>query len=146
MVKLIKDTQRVYELGDINEFPVQGGQLIYQGAAIGLDPADGFAKGLEPGDIFLGFAEDHIDNSNGFDGQKRIRVKKRGSIILEVAGMDPTFIGKSVYATDDGSFTISDVGAAVYVGQISRLEYNENALVEFDVGNIAPTPPSPPTP
>ena len=143
MVKLIKDTQRIYELGDINEYPVQAGQLIYQGAAIGLDPADGYAKGLEPGDRFLGFAEDMVDNANGFDGQKRVRVKKRGSIILEVAGMGPTFIGKSVYATNDGTFTISNVGAAVYIGQISRLDHDENALVEFDVGHIAPTPPTP---
>jgi len=30
MVKLTKDVTRTYELGDINEFPVLGGELIYQ--------------------------------------------------------------------------------------------------------------------
>ncbi len=36
MVQLTKDLTRTYELGDINEYPILGGELIYQGATIGF--------------------------------------------------------------------------------------------------------------
>jgi len=55
MVALTKDTNRVYELGDINEVPVKGGVVIYQGATVGSN-ATGYAKPLPAGDLFLGFA------------------------------------------------------------------------------------------
>ena len=54
MTKLTTDTNRVYELGDINEFPVLGGELIYQGAAVGLEVASGYVRDLQVGDKFLG--------------------------------------------------------------------------------------------
>ncbi|MDA0902649.1 MAG: cytoplasmic protein, partial [Proteobacteria bacterium] len=106
MSKLTKDIVRTYKLGDINEFPVCGGELIYQGAAIGLKTT-GYAGGLILSDKFLGFAEDHIDASKSSDGEKNIRVRKRGSVVLEVPNTSLIDVGKSVYALDDNSFTLS---------------------------------------
>ena len=129
--KLTKDIVRTYELGDINEIPVQGGQIIYQGGAIGINPDDGYARSLQPDDKFVGFAEDHVNALNLSDGQKNVRIRKRGSIILEVAGTSLIDVTKPVYATNDNNFTLSS-NNAVYIGQISRFEFDDRVLVDFN--------------
>ena len=134
MSALTKDTNRIYELGNINELPIASGEIIYQGAAIGGN-SSGYAKSLGEGDLFLGFAEDHIDNSLGSDGEKNIRVRKSGAILLEIAGITLADINKPVYATDDDTFTLSSANA-VYIGQISRIDASGMALVEFNISAI----------
>ena len=64
MVKLTTDTNRVYELGDINEFPVLGGELIYQGAAVGLEVASGYVRDLQVGDKFLDRKSTRLNSSH----------------------------------------------------------------------------------
>lgn len=132
MTKLTKDILRTYELGDLNEVPVLGGEIIYQGAAIGIEPESGYARGLQAGDKFAGFAENHIDASSFVDGQKNIKLRKRGSVILEVSNASLTDFGKAVYATDDNSFTLSETNA-VYIGKISRFESYDKVIVDFDL-------------
>ena len=131
MVALTKDTNRVYELGDIKEVPVKGGVVIYQGATVGSN-ATGYAKPLQAGDLFLGFAEDPVNNLSGSDGVKNVRIKKRGSVLLDISGVTLADINKSVYATDDNTFTLVAT-AAVYVGKISRIDASGSALVEFSL-------------
>ena len=138
MVQLTKDLTRAYELGDINEYPILGGEVIYQGAAIGLEVASGYVRSLQAGDKFVGFAEDSIDASNTSDGEKSIRVKRRGSVTLELSGAAITDVGKSLYATDDNTFTLSSAGSSVYIGQISRYQYDSEIIVDFDSATIPP--------
>lgn len=136
MTALTKDTTRVYELGNINELPAAAGELIYQGAAIGCD-SSGYAKTLEDGDTFAGFAEENLDNAAGSDGAKNVRIRKQGSILLEISGISLADVNKSVYATDDNTFTLSSTNA-VYIGQISRIDESGLALVEFASDKIPP--------
>jgi len=137
MTKLTTDTNRVYELGDINEFPVLGGELIYRGAAIGLEVASGYVRDLQVGDKFLGFAEDNIDATNASDGEKNIRVKRRGNVTLELSGAALTDVGKSIYATDDNTFTLSNT-SSVYIGQIIRHQLGDEVIVDFDAARVTP--------
>ena len=139
MVQLTKDLTRTYELGDINEYPILGGEVIYQGAAIGLEVASGYVRSLQAGDKFVGFAEDNINASNASDGEKNIRVKRRGSVTLELSGAVITDVGKSLYATDDNTFTLSSAGSSVYIGQISRHQYDSEIIVDFDSAIIPPS-------
>jgi len=136
MTALTKDTNRVYELGNINELPVAAGEVIYQGAAIGCD-SSGYAKTLEDGDTFAGFAEENYDNAAGSNGAKNVRIRKKGSILLEISGITLADVNKSVYATDDNTFTLSSTNA-VYIGQISRIDASGSALVEFASDKIPP--------
>lgn len=136
MTALATDSNRIYELGDINQVPVKGSSIIYQGAAVG-GHSSGYARSIANGDKFLGFADEHIDNSGGGDGLKTVRVRKRGAILLDISGVALGDIGKSVYATDDNTFTLSDTNA-VYIGQISRIDSSGVALVEFDVAVLPP--------
>jgi len=137
MTKLTTDTNRVYELGDINEFPVLGGELIYQGAAVGLEVASGYVRDLQVGDKFLGFAEDNIDATNASDGEKNIRLKRRGNVTLELSGAALTDVGKSIYATDDNTFTLSNT-SSVYIGQIIRHQLGDEVIVDFDAARVTP--------
>lgn len=134
--RLTKDINRVYELGNINELPIAGSQVIYQGAAIGCN-SYGYAKSLENGDIFAGFAEDNVNNSAGLDGDKKIRLRKKGAILLDIPGVALGDIGRAVYALDDNTFTLSPTNA-VYIGKISRIESIGSALVDF--ASYAPIP------
>ena len=136
MTALATDANRTYELGNINQVPVKGSSVIYQGAAVG-GHSSGYAKSIENGDKFIGFADEHIDNSGGSDGAKTVRLRKRGAILLDISGGALGDIGKSVYATDDNTFTLSD-SSSVYIGQISRIDSSGVALVEFDVAALPP--------
>jgi hypothetical protein len=137
MTKLSADLNRVYESGNINEFPVAAESIIYQGAAVGSN-SSGFAQPLKPTDQFLGFGEDCADNSRGSDGAKNIRVRKKGAVLLEISGITLADLNKPVYATDDNSFTLSPAGDAVYIGQISRIDSGGFALVEFSSSALRP--------
>jgi hypothetical protein len=136
MTGLATDANRVYELGDINQVPVKASAIIYQGAAVG-GHSSGYARPIANGDKFLGFADEKIDNSGGGDGVKTVRVRKRGAILLDISGVALGDIGKSVYATDDNTFTLSATNA-VYIGQISRIDSSGVALIEFDVAVLPP--------
>ncbi len=136
MTALVTDANRSYELGDINQLPIKGGSVIYEGAAVGSN-SSGYAKSIASGDKFVGFADEHIDNSGGSDGEKTIRLRKKGSILLEISGITLADINKSVYATDDNTFTLSD-SSSVYIGQISRIDSSGLTLVEFDVAALPP--------
>ena len=136
MTALSKDTNRVYEIGEINEAPMVGGATIYQGSAVGAN-SSGYARSLQATDLFLGFSEDHFVNS-GSDGAKNARIRKKGSVLLEINGIALSDINKSVYATNDNTFTLSSDNDAVYIGQISRIDSSGVVLVEFSSSALAP--------
>ncbi len=136
MTGLTNDANRIYELGDINQLPIKGGSIIYEGAAIGSN-LSGYAKPIANGDKFCGFADEKIDNSGGSDGAKTIRIRKRGSILLDISNIILSDINKSVYATDDNTFTLLATNA-VYIGQISRIDSSGIVVVEFDSAALPP--------
>ena len=136
MTGLTNDANRSYELGDINQLPIKGGAIIYEGAAVGSN-SSGYAKPITNGDKFCGFADEKIDNSGGGDGAKTVRIRKKGSILLDISGITLADINKSVYATDDNTFTLSAT-SAVYIGQISRIDSSGVVVVEFDAAALPP--------
>lgn len=136
MTGLTNDANRSYELGDINQLPIKGGSIIYEGAAVGSN-SSGYAKPITNGDKFCGFADEKIDNSGGGDGAKTVRIRKKGSILLDISGITLADINKSVYATDDNTFTLSAT-SAVYIGQISRIDSSDVVVVEFDAAALPP--------
>lgn len=136
MTGLTNDANRSYELGDINQLPIKAGSIIYEGAAVGSN-SSGYAKPIANGDKFCGFADERIDNSGGSDGEKTIRIRKKGSVLLDISSITLADINKSVYATDDNTFTLSAT-SAVYIGQISRVDSSDLAVVEFDAAALPP--------
>lgn len=129
MTTLAVDKPRDYELGDHNDLPVITGDVIYEGAAVGLNNS-GYARPLVAGDVFGGFALRQCDNAAGTDGAKNIRVVARGTIILNITGLTIDDVGKPVYASDDDTFTMT-AGSNTQIGAVRRYIANGKAAVEF---------------
>jgi hypothetical protein len=123
---------RDYQLGDNEDYPVVASDIIYQGAAVG-ENGSGYARPLQAGDAFLGFALDYVDNSSGSAGDRTITVRTRGKVRLTVAGSTAITDNDRpiVYASDDGTFTTT-AGSNTPIGRVHRWIASTDAVVEFD--------------
>lgn len=129
MTTLAVDAPRDYELGDHNDLPVIAGDIIFEGAAVGLN-SGGYARPLVAGDVFGGFALRQTDNALGAAGDKYVRVVTRGAIVLLVTGLTIDDVGKPVYASDDNTFTMT-AGGNTQIGSVKRFIENGKGVVEF---------------
>lgn len=132
MTTLAANAQRAYQLGDQEDYPVIAADIIYQGAAVGENAA-GYARPLEAGDPFLGFALSPVDNSTGAAGDLRVTVQRRGSVVLAVTGATAITANDRpiVYASDDDTFTLT-AGSNTPIGRVQRWIASGEAIVEFD--------------
>lgn len=132
MTTLAADKARAYELGSVQEYPVIASDIIYEGAAVG-ENASGYARPLQAGDPFLGFAESRVDNATGSAGDKRVRVRMRGQVVLPVTGATAVTANDRplVYASDDDTFTLTASTNSI-IGRVSRWLESGVCVVEFD--------------
>ena len=132
MATLATDKQRPYELGDLNSLPMVATDIIYEGAAVGIEAASGNARPLNAGDAFAGFCIQNADNATGSAGDVRVQVKTHGEVQLPVTNVAATDIGKPVYASDDDTFVLTATGNS-YIGKVKRFVSTGVAVVAFDV-------------
>lgn len=130
-VTLAVNAPRAFELGERNHLPVIAGDIIYEGAAVGVVAGTGHARPLVAGDTFGGFAVAKADNSAGTAAALNVEVVCCGQIELTVAGAVITDVAQPVYATDDNAFTMSPVGSS-FIGFVKRFVSSGIAVVEFD--------------
>jgi len=132
---LTADTPRVYELGTINDVPVKASTKIYEGAAVGM--ASGYARGLVAGDAFAGFAQRQADNSAvATDGAIKCKVIAKGLIQLTITAIAVTDIGAPVYASADGTFTLTK-GSNSFIGVVYRYVTTDTCIVSFYAQGVA---------
>lgn len=130
MTTLSAESVRDYELGDIGELPVIASDIIYEGAAVGDNGAGG-ARPLVAADPFLGFAESTVDNSVGALGDKNVRVREKGKVVLSVTGITGIGdVGTLVYASDDDTFT-NVLTANSLIGSVVRYISGTVVVVAF---------------
>lgn len=132
MTTLAKNVARPFELGDLNDVGVIATDIIYEGAAVG-DNGSGYARPLVAGDPFLGFAQAKADNSAGAAGAVNVTVKSKGRVQLAVGSLAITDVGKTVYASDDDTFTLT-ASTNSAVGRVLRFVSTGVGIVEFDAG------------
>ena len=135
MATLAANTTRDYQMGDKEEYPVVASDIIYQGAAVGENDS-GYARPLRAGDVFLGFAEARADNSAGAAGAVHVNVRKRGNIVLPIAGLAVSANDRTaIYASDDDTFTRTKARNSL-IGYVSRWVSTGVAVVEFDTAVV----------
>lgn len=134
MTTLAKDTQRDLETGTVDEIPVIATEIIYEFAAVGIVLASGHARPLVAGDVFGGFAEQQVDNSDGAAAAKRVRTIKNGAIRLSVTGAVITDRTQPVYASDDDTFVFTPTGNT-FIGFVRRFVSAGEVIVGFDTDN-----------
>jgi hypothetical protein len=150
---LTSDVVRNYELGNVVEYGIDANVVIYQGSPVIVDGvAVGFANVPETAagaGTFAGFAIKRRDNrvgatqfigdapGSGLVGALRIRVNKKGNVVLWVAGA-PTKVGTLVYCTASDNFSVVKAGGSYLIGRIAEFTQDSvtNALtrcvVEYD--------------
>lgn len=135
MATLSADTLRDYQLGDVEEYPAIAADIIYEGAAVGENGL-GYSRPLVAGDVFQGFALEQCDNAAGSAGDKRVKVRPRGRVVLSIAALAVTANDRpAVYASDDATFTLT-VGSNSLIGYVSRWVSTGLAVVEFDAALV----------
>lgn len=131
MTTLAANKRRALVLGDMGEFPVIASDIIYQGAAVGLVAASGYARPLVGGDAFGGFAVGKADNSSGAAAAINVNTQAKGKVQLTVTGLAITDVGQPVYAQDDDTFSFNPVGGT-FVGFVDRYVSSGVGIVDFD--------------
>ncbi|CAE7161646.1 B [Symbiodinium microadriaticum] len=133
MTTLAANAQRALGAGGhLNHLPMIAADIIYEGAAVGIVNGTGYARPLQGGDKFAGFADSKADNSSGAAGADTVQVYRRGVARLSVSGAVITDFNQPVYATDDDTFVFSPVGAT-FIGYVTRWVSSGVVDVEFDV-------------
>ena len=128
---LLRNTDRAYNLGRSTMF-VEPAATIYEGSAVG--DSSGYARALVAGDRFCGFALDLVVGAA--DGSSVVDLASKGAVELAVDSVAITDIGKAVYASDDGTFSLTS-GSDSYVGVVFRFVSAGYALVKFNANHKA---------
>lgn len=131
MATLAANKPRTFETGSRNALPVIADDIIYEGAAAGLNKALGQIRPLVAGDVFAGFAEQKADNAGGAAAAIRGELIESGKIRLPITGLVATDQHLPVYASDDDTFSLSPVGGS-FVGFVHRFEEAGYGIVKFD--------------
>lgn len=129
MATLATDTPRAYSLAEFEDYPVIASDIIYEGAAVG-DNGSGYARPLQAGDPFRGFATQQCDNSSGSAGDKRVRTRTKGRIQLSITSLAITDVGKDVYASDDNTFTLTQ-STNTRIGHVVQYVSSGVGIIEF---------------
>jgi len=105
---------------------------IYKGAMVGLDATSGYARPLVAGDTFAGVAYHEADNTiaGHSAGGIRVRLHQYVDVVHALAGVTESDIGASVYASDDGTLTLTASGNSL-VGKVIAVETTNTARVRL---------------
>lgn len=130
MTQLDANTAREYQLPELNDLPVAATTTIYEGSAVG-DNGSGYARQLNAGDPFRGFALRKADNDPGAAGDIDVHVRQKGRIVLPISGLAITDVGKPVYASDGNAFTLT-ASTNTHIGRVIGWVSTGYGVVEFD--------------
>lgn len=104
--------------------------IIYEGAAVSLD-SNGHLKPLAAGEDFYGFAMQMVDSNGAAAGAKTVRVKREGSVVLNVVGVAGVqHDTDAAYASDDGTFTLTSTSNSL-IGRTEQWKSGTKCWVRF---------------
>lgn len=135
MAQLTANKPRAYKQGDIEEYPVAAGLVIYEGSLVG-ENGSGYSRQLVAADPFQGVAVEEVDNTGGANGAKMVKVRTVG--VLHNAAIAALAITANdrplVYASDGDTLTLTSASNS-RIGSVRR--WNETGLadVEFNAHN-----------
>ena len=98
--------------------PCTSNVTIYEGSAVAESTTAGTVKALAASDtVFWGFCHQQIINASG--GTKRCIIRQQGIVRLTVVGATAvTDNGVAVYASDDGTFTLTSTSVNLQIGKV----------------------------
>ncbi|MFQ5805334.1 MAG: cytoplasmic protein [Phycisphaerae bacterium] len=114
---------KFYASQELIDVPVDDDVNIYKGAFVGSNSSTGYARPLVAGDDFAGVAYKQADNTvaghtaGGID----VRLHQSIDIVHALSGVANTDIGSVVYASDDGTLTLTATNNS-RIGRIVAIE------------------------
>lgn len=114
---------KFYASQELIDIPVDDNVDIYKGAFVGINSSTGYARPLTAGDDFLGVAYKQADNTvtGHTAGGIKVRLHQSVDIVHTLSGVSATDIGSVVYASDDGTLTLTSNGNS-RIGRIAAVE------------------------
>jgi|UniRef100_A0A7C5AKY8 hypothetical protein len=112
MPALTKDRATPYRDGIELDFPVAANAKIYAGSMVCAN-SGGYAVPAADtaGYRFLGVALEQVDNTNGANGAKKVRLRRTGVFEFDALSITQAMVGTSMYVVDD--HTIDDASGPV---------------------------------
>lgn len=136
-MSLSANTPRTYDAPNSLKklLPIYQSTTIYEGAALGEVSSGGYIRGLVAGDVFWGFA-DRGEVNSGASGAKNALAILKGQIQLAVVGVTGVAnVGETVYASDDGTFTLTSTSNTA-IGKIIRHISSTTCVVAFEAAAV----------
>lgn len=112
--------------------PALANAVIGRGATLGV--SSGYARILNAGDEFLGFAEEDIDMTGESSGAYKIRAVVSGRVKLDVTGVSAvTHVNDTVYATGTAgtAFTLTSTSNTA-IGKVVEWLGGTSCWVQFE--------------
>lgn len=121
--------KRTYGIeSDQSQHPVKASAVIYEGSVVGR--TSGYARPLTAGDEFAGFALEPVTGTSA-DGGVYVVVRRKGRVNIAITSVAITDVGKVVYASDDGTFTLTQSTNSP-VGRVASWVSTGNCIMSFD--------------
>lgn len=138
MSQLAANQVNIYESFplELNSQQVADNVIIWKGSAVGS--LSGYARQLVANDLFMGFAEQHIDNTvtGHVVGGVNVPVIRSGVIQAAITNAAVTDINKAVYMSDGATFTYTS-GGNTLIGRVIRFVSAGVVMVQFSITNQA---------
>src|SRR4030066_139630 len=105
MSALTRDRATPYREGIEVEYLVAANTKIYAGSLVCVNAAGYAAPAADTiGYQIAGVALEQVDNSDGSDGGKHVRLRRAGVFEFDAVSISQNMVGVAMYATDDHSF------------------------------------------
>lgn len=141
---LAKNVERTFSASEAmadRETPVLTNVHVFAGSALSMTDAEAGVRPLVAGNPFMGFARYEADNNPGATGDKKVIYTPEGEVELNVVGVTgPGDEGKDVFASDDGTFTLTSTSNSK-IGKVSLHKSGTLCMVRFQgrVSTVAQT-------
>lgn len=125
MSALTRDRATPYREGIEIEYPVAANTKIYAGSLVCVNAAGYAAPAADTSGYQLaGVALEQVDNSDGSDGGKIVRVRRAGVFEFDAVSISQDKVGAAMYAADDHTFDdaaglTNDIKAGLLVKYVS---------------------------
>ncbi len=118
--------------GELVEYKLLANAIVFQGAIVCVDAAGW----LQPGDDtaafrVVGVAFDGADNTGGANGAKVVRVERRSTIPVVIAGATQALVGDILDVSDDQTATASGTNS-VALGECVKFVTATEVIVDLD--------------
>jgi hypothetical protein len=105
MAALTKDRATPYREGVEVAYPVAAAVKIYAGSLVCANTSGYAAPAADTSGYRLaGVALEQVDNTDGGDGAKSVRLRRHGIFEFDAASITQAMVGDPMYAVDDQTF------------------------------------------